>query len=85
MTPTHATRQACRQLALEQNQRLFAQAYQLDHAAFALLERPGLDAGRFDHYQSLRRKAAERYEEALEHLALIDQSFGARSPAIARR
>ncbi|MFJ9991819.1 hypothetical protein ACIQSO_13865 [Pseudomonas putida] len=63
---------ACQQLALEQNRRLFASAYELDHAAFALLEDVGLDAFDFDHYQGLRRKAAERYQEAIEHLALIE-------------
>lgn len=71
--PAHA----CRQLALEQNGRLLQQAYQFDHTAFALLDRPGLDAGRFDRYQTLRRKAAERYQEALEHLALIERTFHA--------
>lgn len=68
---------ACRQLALEQNRRLLQQAYQLDHNAFALLDRPGLDAGRFDRYQALRRKAAERYQKALDHLALIERTFDA--------
>ncbi|ODB35527.1 hypothetical protein A9L43_25355 [Pseudomonas mosselii] len=58
-------------LALEQNRRLFASAYQLEHAAIVLLEGDGLDANRFDHYQKLRRKAAVRYQEAIEHLALI--------------
>ncbi|HGM5578906.1 TPA: hypothetical protein ACKP22_000563 [Pseudomonas putida] len=63
---------ACQQLALEQNRRLFASAYQLDHEAFALLEGAGLDALDFDHYQRLRRRAAERYQEAIEHLAIIE-------------
>lgn len=62
---------SCQALALEQNRRLFASAYQLEHAAIVLLEGDGLDANRFDHYRKLRRKAAVRYQEAIEHLALI--------------
>jgi len=75
MMPSHRPSQACRQLALEQNQRLLDQAYALDHSAFTLLERPGLDARRFDRYQMLRRKAAERYMEALEHRGVIERAF----------
>lgn len=65
----HST--ASHRLALEQNQRLFDDAYAIDHAAFTLLERDSLDAGAFEHYQALRRKAAARYMEALEHRSLI--------------
>ncbi|MFQ6573865.1 hypothetical protein [Pseudomonas sp. UM16] len=66
---------ACRKFALEQNQRLFRQAWQLDHQAFTLLDHPQFDAEYFAQYQHLRRKAQCRYQEAIEHLTLIHHEF----------
>lgn len=66
---------ACRTFALEQNQRLFHQAWQLDHQAFALLDLPQLDAETFTQYQRLRQTARHKYREAIEHLVLINREW----------
>ncbi len=66
---------ACRRFALKQNQHLFHQAWHLDRQAFALLDHPQLDAESFSLYQRLRRKARDRYQEAIEHLLLVNRVF----------
>lgn len=70
----YATR-ACREFALEQNRKLFAQANSLSTAALDILDRPVLNAEVFDHYQALRRKADLKSEEAIDHLRLINDEF----------
>ncbi|MNJ05964.1 hypothetical protein D3C77_00430 [compost metagenome] len=73
---------ACRTFALKQNQRLFHQAWHLDHQAFALLDHPQLDAETFTQYQRLRHKASDKYLEAIEHLHLINRDFADPLPAL---
>lgn len=68
---------ACRQLALEQNQKLFNQANALTRSAFDLLERPDLDSELFDQYLRLRGKAQALLREAIEHLGVVNEHFPA--------
>lgn len=72
---TIAQRVACRDLALEQNQRLFEKANALNQTARELLDRPDLDSEMFFNYLHLRDKANARFREALDHLLLINETF----------
>jgi hypothetical protein len=75
--PAHT--QACRDFALECNRQLFEEAQLLNQAAFELLEKAELDAEVFAHYQALRRKADLKFEEAIDHLQLIEEEFSTAS------
>ncbi|VVM65584.1 hypothetical protein PS662_01531 [Pseudomonas fluorescens] len=66
---------ACRTLALERNRQMFEEAQALSRHAFELLEGGDLDREVFDCYQSLRRKADLKFEEAIEHLRVINEDF----------
>ena len=66
---------ACRAFALERNRQLFEEAQALSRSAFALLEDNGMDVELFDRYQALRRKADLKFEEAIEHLRLLNKDF----------
>ena len=72
---TIAQRVACRDLALEQNQRLFEKANALNQTARDLLDHPDLDGEMFFKYLHLRDKANVRFREALDHLLLINETF----------
>ncbi|KPN90639.1 hypothetical protein AL066_09960 [Pseudomonas nunensis] len=67
--------QACRDFALECNRQLFEDAHLLSQEAFELLEKAELDAELFTHYQALRYKADMKFEEAIDHLRLIEEEF----------
>ncbi|RON51388.1 hypothetical protein [Pseudomonas frederiksbergensis] len=75
-TPVHP--QACRDFALECNRQLFEDAQQLSQEAFELLEKVELDAELFTHYQALRHKADLKFQEAIDHLRLIEEEFPSR-------
>lgn len=66
---------ACRAFALERNRQLFEEAQALSRNAFELLEGSELDAEQFDRYQAMRHKADLKYEEAIEHLRLLNEDF----------
>ncbi|BAO63029.1 MULTISPECIES: hypothetical protein [Pseudomonas] len=76
-TSTHQRFQirACRKFALEQNQRLFRQAQALDSQAYGLLDQEHLEIDTFERYRLLRNKAQAKYQEAVEHLRLINREF----------
>jgi exonuclease VII small subunit len=67
--------QTRRNIALECNRHLFEDAHQLSREAFELLEKAELDAELFTHYQALRQKADTKFEEAIEHLRLIEEEL----------
>ncbi|MEB0225777.1 hypothetical protein [Pseudomonas sp. 10S4] len=75
--PVHT--QACRDFALECNRQLFEEAQLLNQAAFELLDKAELDAEVFAHYQALRCKADLKFEEAIDHLRLIEEEFSTAS------
>ncbi|WP_235865007.1 MULTISPECIES: hypothetical protein [Pseudomonas] len=66
---------ACRAFALERNHQMFEEAQALSRSAFALLEGGDMDVNQFDRYQALRRKADMKFEEAIEHLRLLNENF----------
>ncbi|MHC8366799.1 hypothetical protein ACYZT9_13210 [Pseudomonas sp. ZT5P21] len=66
---------ACRAFALERNRQMFEEAQMLSRNAFELLEGGGLDGELFDRYQALRRKADLKFEEAIEHLRVLNEDF----------
>jgi uncharacterized membrane protein len=66
---------ACRAFALERNHQMFEEAQALSRSAFELLEGDDLDAEQFDRYQALRRKADVKFQEAIEHLRLLNEDF----------
>lgn len=66
---------ACRAFALDRNRQLFEEAQALSNIAFELLEGSELDAEQFDRYQAVRRKADAKYQEAIEHLQLLNKEF----------
>lgn len=72
---TPAQIKACRTLALERNQQLFEEAQTLNRQAHELLEGHDLDFKKFDHYQALRRKADMKFEDAIEHLCVLNADF----------
>ncbi|MBC2659161.1 hypothetical protein H7A76_27290 [Pseudomonas sp. MSSRFD41] len=73
---------ACRTFALEQNQRLFKQAHDLNQQAYELLEEAQPDLDTFERYHLLRNKAEEKFHEASEHLRLINQEFADNEPPV---
>lgn len=72
---THTKMMACRQLATEQNQKLFNEANALSKSAFDLLEHPGFDSEMFDEYLRLRGKAQALFREAIDHLGVLNTHF----------
>lgn len=72
---THTKMMACRQLAMEQNQKLFNEANALSNSAFDLLEHPDFDSEMFDEYMRLRGKAEALFREAIEHLGVLNKHF----------
>lgn len=68
---------ACRQLAMEQNQKLFNQANALSCSAFDMLDRPDFDSEGFDEYLRLRGKAEALFREAIDHLGVLNKHFPA--------
>ena len=72
---TPAQIKACRALALERNRQLFEDAHALNRAAYELLEADNLDLEQFEHYRALRRKADAKFEEAIDHLCVLNEDF----------
>lgn len=66
---------ACRAFALERNRQMFEDAQALSRSAFDLLERGDMDVELFDRYQAIRRKADLKFEEAIEHLRVLNEDF----------
>ncbi|KJZ33169.1 hypothetical protein [Pseudomonas fluorescens] len=66
---------ACRAFALERNRQMFEEAQAMSRNAFALLESSDMDVELFDRYQAMRRKADLKFEEAIEHLRLLNEDF----------
>ena len=66
---------ACRAFALERNRQMFEEAQALSRSAWALLEVSDMDVELFDRYQAMRRKADLKFEEAIEHLRLLNEDF----------
>ncbi|MGF0237981.1 hypothetical protein ACQR3P_03695 [Rhodococcus sp. IEGM1300] len=66
---------ACRAFALERNRKMFEEAHALSRQAFELLEGSELDFELFDRYQAMRRKADLKFEEAIEHLRVLNEDF----------
>jgi len=66
---------ACRALALERNRQMFEEAQGLSRCAFEMLDGSDLDMELFDRYQALRRKADLKFQEAIEHLRLLNEDF----------
>lgn len=80
---THTQMMACRQLAMEQNQKLFNEANALSKSAFDLLEHPDFDSEMFDEYLRLRGKAEALFGEAIEHLSVVNEHFPAPTASVA--
>lgn len=66
---------ACRALALERNRQLFDNAHTLNRAANALLDVEHLDIEQFEHYRALRKKADLMFEDAIDHLCVLNEDF----------
>ncbi|MGE8186642.1 hypothetical protein [Pseudomonas sp. NPDC086278] len=66
---------ACRAFALERNRQMFEEAQALSRCAFEMLDGGDLDLERFDQYQAMRRKADLKFQEAIEHLQLLNEDF----------
>lgn len=82
-TDTDAKVMACRQLAMEQNQKLFYEANALNRSSFDLLEQPDLDSEMFDEYLRLRGKAEALFREAIDHLGVLNKHFPAPTVSVA--
>ncbi|MBN6775996.1 hypothetical protein JRG42_22135 [Pseudomonas granadensis] len=72
---TPAQIKACRALALERNRQLFDNAHTLNRAANAMLEVENLDMEQFEHYRALRKKADLLFEDAIDHLCVLNEDF----------
>ncbi|WP_243243205.1 hypothetical protein [Pseudomonas atacamensis] len=72
---TPAQIKACRALALERNRQLFEEAHELNRAANALLEQTPTDFERFEQYRALRKKADAKFEDAIDHLCVLNEDF----------
>jgi len=72
---TPAQIKACRALALERNRQLFEEAHELNRAANALLEQTPTDFERFEQYRALRKKADAKFEDAIDHLWVLNEDF----------
>ncbi|MHC8339271.1 hypothetical protein [Pseudomonas sp. HLT2-19-2] len=66
---------ACRAFALERNRQMFESAQALSRNAFALLEGSDMDVELFDRYQAMRRKADLTFQDAIEHLRVLNEDF----------
>lgn len=66
---------ACRAFALECNRQMFEDAQALSRSAFEMLEDGDMDLERFEHYRAMRRKADLKFQEAIEHLRLLNADF----------
>ncbi|VVN95097.1 hypothetical protein [Pseudomonas fluorescens] len=66
---------ACRAFALERNRQMFAEAQALSRSAFELLEDSDMDGELFDRYLEIRRKANLKFQEAIEHLRVLNADF----------
>jgi len=66
---------ACRAFALERNRQMFEEAQDLSRCAFEMLDGGDLDVELFDRYRALRRKADLKFQEAIEHLRLLNEDF----------
>lgn|GEM_PF-1033001 len=66
---------ACRTFALERNRQMFEEAQLLSRCAFEMLEGGDLDVELFERYRALRKKADQKFEEAIEHLRLLNEDF----------
>ncbi|MBV4458622.1 hypothetical protein KVG96_11720 [Pseudomonas sp. COR58] len=71
----HTQTRACREFALQQNQRLIRQAHALNAEAFALIANVRTNVDTFEQYHLLRNKAEEKFQEAKEHLRLVNETF----------
>ncbi|WP_300628464.1 hypothetical protein [Pseudomonas sp.] len=80
---TYTQRLACRDLALEQNQKLFNEANALSRSAFDLLERADFDSDMFIEYLRLRGKAQALFCEAIDHLGVLNTHFPPHAPRVA--
>ena len=72
---TPAQIKACRALALERNRQLFDNAHTLNRAANALLDVADLDIEQFERYRALRKKADSMFEDAIDHLCVLNEDF----------
>ncbi|WP_431033530.1 hypothetical protein [Pseudomonas yamanorum] len=72
---TRTEKMSCRQLALEQNQKLFDEANALSFAAADLLEHPDFDSEMFDEYLRMRGNSEALFREAIEHLGVLNEHF----------
>ncbi|PKH12836.1 hypothetical protein [Pseudomonas fluorescens] len=79
----YTKRMACRQLAMEQNQKLFNEANAISREAFDLLECADFDSAKFDQYLRLRAKAEALFREAIEHLGVLNTHFPAPTSSVA--
>ena len=80
---TQAKMMACRQLAMEQNQKLFNDANTLSCNAFDLLDRPDFDSEMFDEYLRMRGKAEALFREAIDHLGVLNKHFPTSTGSVA--
>lgn len=71
---------ACRRVAMEQNEKLFAEASDLNRQAYELLDDPDFNSEMFMEYLLLRKKSQALFREAMDHLGLLNEQFPA--PAI---
>ncbi|MBK5512086.1 hypothetical protein [Pseudomonas sp. TH15] len=72
---TPAQIKACRALALERNRQLFDNAHTLNRAANELLDAQNLDIEQFERYRALRKKADSMFEDAIDHLYVLNEDF----------
>ncbi|RIJ13194.1 hypothetical protein DXT77_01405 [Pseudomonas sp. 91RF] len=72
---TSAQIKACRTLALERNRALFEEARALNRTANQLLEGESLDIEQFERYRAVRRKADRQFEDAIDHLSVLNEDF----------
>jgi hypothetical protein len=76
---------ACRRVAMEQNEKLFAEANDLNRQAYDLLDHPDFDSDMFMEYLQLRKKSQALFLEAMDHLSLLNEQFPAPSAQADRR
>ncbi|WP_423204029.1 hypothetical protein PGC34_19985 [Pseudomonas kribbensis] len=66
---------ACRKFALEQNERMVRQAHALNAQAHDLISNAQPNIDTFEQYHRLRQRAEEKFQEAAEHLRLVNEDF----------
>jgi hypothetical protein len=54
---------------------MFEDAQALSRSAFEMLEDGDMDLERFERYRAMRRKADLKFQEAIEHLRLLNADF----------